>query len=72
VLILADEPTGQLDTATGQEVITALVEGADHHGAALVICTHDREVAVRLEKRWALIDGHLSTQMAASGTAASP
>lgn len=59
-LILADEPTGQLDHQTGAEVIDALIEAADQLGAALIINTHDPVVADRLVQRWEMADGRLT------------
>jgi ABC-type lipoprotein export system ATPase subunit len=61
-LILADEPTGQLDRASGAAVVDVLLAAADHAGAALVISTHDRTVADRLPERWALSAGRLTTR----------
>lgn len=58
-LILADEPTGQLDRETGQHVIDVLLHAADRLGAALVISTHDPEVAGRLSEHWQMNDGTL-------------
>jgi predicted ABC-type transport system involved in lysophospholipase L1 biosynthesis ATPase subunit len=58
-LLLADEPTGQLDQVTGGHVIDALVETADHTGCALVVATHDPAVADRLTDRWHMADGRL-------------
>ena len=58
-LILADEPTGQLDHANGALVVDALVEAAAHSGAALVVNTHDPAVAERLAMRWAMSAGRL-------------
>jgi ABC-type lipoprotein export system ATPase subunit len=60
-LILADEPTGQLDRASASTVIDVLLATADHLGAALVVATHDPLVAVRLDERWEMHDGVLST-----------
>jgi ABC-type lipoprotein export system ATPase subunit len=59
-LILADEPTGQLDHVTGAAVVDALLGAADEAGAALVVATHDPAVAERLEQRWELHSGTLS------------
>jgi putative ABC transport system ATP-binding protein/lipoprotein-releasing system ATP-binding protein len=59
-LILADEPTGQLDRANGAAVIDVLLAAADHAGAALVISTHDLTVADRLPERWELHSGRLT------------
>ncbi|MCW2958347.1 MAG: transporter ATP-binding protein [Solirubrobacterales bacterium] len=58
-LILADEPTGQLDRANGDRVVDVLLAAADHSGAALVVSTHDPAVAKRFPERWQLRDGAL-------------
>jgi putative ABC transport system ATP-binding protein len=58
-LILADEPTGQLDAAHRDEVIDLLIKAADALGAGLVIATHDERVASRVPTRWAMDDGRL-------------
>lgn len=60
-LILADEPTGQLDRANGAAVVEALLMASEHADAALVVSTHDRMVAERLPERWAMHSGRLST-----------
>lgn len=46
-LILADEPTGNLDDATGQRVLDSLFSMADDEGVTLVVVTHSRAVAAR-------------------------
>ncbi len=61
-LILADEPTGQLDRVTGSEIIRALITASNITGAALVINTHDPEVANQLPIRWSMAAGTLITQ----------
>jgi putative ABC transport system ATP-binding protein/lipoprotein-releasing system ATP-binding protein len=58
-LILADEPTGQLDRENGVMVIDHLLEAADHSGAALVVATHDPTIAARLSTRWEIHSGRL-------------
>ena len=58
-LILADEPTGQLDQHTGTQVIDELIGAATELGAALVINTHDPAVANRFLLRWEMADGRL-------------
>ena len=60
-LILADEPTGQLDQATGQDLVTALLAHAEKTGAALVIATHDQAVARRMKSIWHANHGELNT-----------
>lgn len=58
-LILADEPTGQLDREIGSHVVDLLIAAADHANAALVISTHDPAIGARLPIRWQLADGDL-------------
>jgi putative ABC transport system ATP-binding protein/lipoprotein-releasing system ATP-binding protein len=58
-LILADEPTGQLDREIGSHVVDLLIAAADHADAALVISTHDPAIGARLPTRWQLADGEL-------------
>jgi ABC-type lipoprotein export system ATPase subunit len=60
-LILADEPTGQLDHANADRVITVLLSTATSIGAALVLSTHDPAVAARLDDRWSMRDGRLTS-----------
>lgn len=60
-LLLADEPTGQLDHDTGTAVIDALISAAEQSGAALVVATHDPDVAARFPTRWGVADGRLLT-----------
>ena len=60
-LILADEPTGQLDHATGQHLIDVLLTTAAQIGAALVVTTHDRTVLERLDTHWSMHEGQLRT-----------
>lgn len=58
-VIFADEPTGALDTTTGTEVMTTLVSAARTHGAALVVITHDRDVARHCDRIVTLRDGRI-------------
>lgn len=67
-LILADEPTGQLDHEIGDLVVGALLEAADHAGAGLLVATHDPVVAERLETRWLIADGQLQIRPALAAT----
>lgn len=60
-LILADEPTGQLDHDTGHRVLDALLAAADDLGAALVVTSHDPTITSRLEQRWTMHEGRLVT-----------
>ena len=56
-LLLADEPTGNLDTATGGAIIDLLFERAGAAGAGLLVITHDPAVAARAGRRIELADG---------------
>ena len=60
-LILADEPTGQLDQNTGQNLVAALLAHAEKTGAALVIATHDKAVARQMKSIWHTSHGELNT-----------
>ncbi len=59
VLILADEPTGQLDHRMAGIVVDALTAAARRTGAALVVATHDPVVAGALDEQWEMHDGTL-------------
>jgi ABC-type lipoprotein export system ATPase subunit len=56
-LILADEPTSQLDHANSALVIDALLDSAAATGAAVVVTTHDPAIAERLDDVWSVVDG---------------
>ncbi|MGE0716580.1 MAG: ABC transporter ATP-binding protein [Alphaproteobacteria bacterium] len=58
-LILADEPTGALDTRTGKAVMDLFLELNQETGVSLVIVTHDPEIAARCRRRVMMSDGHL-------------
>ena len=58
-VILADEPTGNLDSATSEAVLALLSEQVAESGAALVMVTHDRDVAARAPRVHTLRDGRL-------------
>ncbi|CAN5582401.1 ATP-binding cassette domain-containing protein [soil metagenome] len=58
-LILADEPTGQLDRANAAVVVDVLLAAAEHADAALVVSTHDPTVAERLPGSWHMQSGRL-------------
>lgn len=64
-LILADEPTGQLDRDNGAAVIDALIAAAADTGAALVVNTHDPAIAERLDLHWTMSNGALMISEAA-------
>ena len=58
-LILADEPTGNLDSQTGEEILNLLCELRAERNATLVIATHDSRVATRAPRVVELVDGAL-------------
>lgn len=58
-IILADEPTGQLDQATGRAVLDALIAHLAGTQTALVIATHDQAVAERMQRIWQMEQGIL-------------
>jgi putative ABC transport system ATP-binding protein len=58
-LILADEPTGNLDRQTGQEVI-AVLERVHHEGGTVLIVTHNPELGARAHRRLRMVDGAIA------------
>lgn len=56
-ILLADEPTGNLDEATGQTIIDLLLSLRDRHGATLVMVTHSNELAAKCDRVLRLRDG---------------
>lgn len=58
-LLLADEPTGNLDRETGEKVMNLLFELQQEHGTALVLITHDELLATRCGRSVKMIDGIL-------------
>ncbi|MGE5270766.1 MAG: ABC transporter ATP-binding protein [Thiohalocapsa sp.] len=65
-LLLADEPTGNLDGATGRAVIDCLFEEQARLGSALLLITHDADLAARCRRRLQLRDGKLLVEPEAS------
>ena len=59
-LVLADEPTGNLDEATSEKVIDLLVRITKKMEATLVVVTHSNTVAAHLDQRWLLGAGQVS------------
>jgi lipoprotein-releasing system ATP-binding protein len=60
-LILADEPTGNLDTASSEQVLTILREVVDTRRKAVVVVTHDLDLAARADRRIHIVDGRIAS-----------
>ncbi|MGH8905159.1 MAG: ABC transporter ATP-binding protein [Egibacteraceae bacterium] len=58
-MVLADEPTGNLDSATGHEVLALLHDLHDQDGATIVVVTHDHEIATAMQRRIEVRDGQV-------------
>lgn len=59
-IIFADEPTGNLDSKSGGEVMNMLCEIREKLGKTLVVITHDKNIAEMADRRFTIIDGSLS------------
>jgi predicted ABC-type transport system involved in lysophospholipase L1 biosynthesis ATPase subunit len=66
-LLLADEPTGNLDPKTGDQVLDLLLEINRTHGTALVVVTHSPALARTLGRQAVLEDGHLTEPIPFNG-----
>jgi putative ABC transport system ATP-binding protein len=65
-VLLADEPTGNLDKANGDKVIEILGQLAHEQGYCVIIVTHDPSIAERSDKVWRMSDGVLIEHQLAS------
>jgi putative ABC transport system ATP-binding protein len=65
-LVLADEPTGNLDSATGAQIVDLLVGLHQRHGATLVLVTHDPALAAHADRIVELRDGRVVGDRAAA------
>ena len=64
-ILFADEPTGNLDSATGEQILLLLKEIQDTLGMTIIMVTHERPLAERFANRIAVLsDGHLVDQLA--------
>ncbi|GGW76733.1 lipoprotein-releasing ABC transporter ATP-binding protein LolD [Alteromonas halophila] len=59
-LVLADEPTGNLDHQTGEEVYAMLTQLSQQHGTTFIVVTHDRSLAARMDRTLTIQNGHLT------------
>ncbi|TFL19736.1 ABC transporter ATP-binding protein [Jannaschia formosa] len=69
-VLLADEPTGNLDQATGEAIMDLLFGLRDRHGATLVLVTHSQELADRCDRTIRLVDGRLDRETRRTAEAA--
>ena len=58
-VVLADEPTGNLDSKSGADVIALLTDLAARHGTTIIVATHDAGLAARAPRRLTMHDGRL-------------
>ena len=61
-LLLADEPTGNLDRVTGEEIVDLLLRLNREERLAMVIATHNERLAGRLDRRMEIVDGRIQAQ----------
>jgi predicted ABC-type transport system involved in lysophospholipase L1 biosynthesis ATPase subunit len=61
-VLLADEPTGALDTRTGAEIMALLLELQRERGTAIVLVTHDPRVAAAADRQVFLLDGRVVSE----------
>ena len=62
-IVLADEPTGNLDSKTGEEILTLLRRSCDELGQTVVVVTHDARAASFADRVVFLMDGHVVDQL---------
>jgi len=60
--ILADEPTGNLDSATGKKVFDLLHDLSRNQNTTVIVVTHDLEIAGKTDRTFTLVDGKITTQ----------
>ena len=61
-ILLADEPTGNLDRMTGESIMDLLFSLAGRHGSTLILVTHDPDLVIRCDRTVRLVDGYLETE----------
>ncbi len=66
-LVLADEPTGNLDRVTGKSILDLLLDEGRSNGRSMVLVTHDQEVAARADRVIRLVDGRVEASGAVLG-----
>ncbi len=66
-ILLADEPTGNLDSGNGSHIFDLMLEMHDRHNVTLVLVTHDQTLAARAERQIVLVDGKISSDESRAG-----
>ncbi len=69
-LVLADEPTGNLDEVTGNSILSILTETSRELGAGVVIVTHNPALAGQMDRQMVMVDGRLTDTGTETGVAA--
>ena len=65
-ILLADEPTGNLDTHSGETVLEALSAIRDNNGTTVVLVTHDPALATQMDRVLSLVDGRIVNGLSAT------
>jgi putative ABC transport system ATP-binding protein len=61
-LVVTDEPTGNLDTDTAEEVLALLISSCREHGATLIMATHNRDAAARADRVLRIASGRIEAE----------
>jgi putative ABC transport system ATP-binding protein len=64
-VVFADEPTGNLDVRTGEEIVTQMFDLNRERGTTLVLVTHDEQLAARCQRRIELDAGRIVAEVSA-------
>ncbi len=64
-LLVADEPTGNLDSARSHEIMTLISELNASHGLTVVMVTHEPDIAAYAQRTIGFMDGHVQSDTAA-------
>lgn len=70
-ILLADEPTGSVDTETGQQILSLFEDFARERGRTRIVITHNRQIAAEAERVLRIVDGKLVEDSRPEGKAAS-